>query len=218
MANAPSGFAISPTNYAELLSKKEDEPYFAALGRFIVAYALAESSVHQLARKLSGLNDHKARVIFGGMRVVDIIDRIRRLLKLAKRSKKTCDAIEDCFGQLDAIGKQRDKLVHRYVDYEANALSVTNYLTAKSILNVEKELFTMTDLETMESDCWLIYSKLTHYRKGRKSSDPWRQKRIKRSWLYTSPKPNTPKKPPHKDQKEYARLLASFLASPEKKD
>jgi hypothetical protein len=116
--------------------------------------------------------------------------------------------MEDCFEQFDAIGKQRDKLVHRYVDYEGNALSVTNFLTAKSLLNVEKELFTMEDLEAMELDCFLIYSELSYY--------PWKRKRIKRSWQYTPPKPNTPKKQPHKDQKEYARLLASFLGTPEK--
>jgi hypothetical protein len=42
---------------------REDTPYFAAVGRFIVEYAAAEAAAHLLARHLSGLSDEKARII-----------------------------------------------------------------------------------------------------------------------------------------------------------
>ena len=37
----------------------EDEPYFAALGQFIAAYALAEANVHMLARHLTNLPERR---------------------------------------------------------------------------------------------------------------------------------------------------------------
>jgi hypothetical protein len=59
-----------------LLGRGEDVS-FEALGRFVTAYATAESGVHILARTLSGLADEKARIVFGGMRLTDAIDCIR---------------------------------------------------------------------------------------------------------------------------------------------
>jgi hypothetical protein len=64
----------------------ENEPYFAALGRFIVSYAMAEHQVHLLARHLSRLSDAKGRIIFSSMRLSDLSERVRGLLReLASR-------------------------------------------------------------------------------------------------------------------------------------
>ena len=67
---------------------KEDDKYYAAIGRFIVAYASAESTIHQIARKLSRLKENRARILFGGMRIGDITTRMRALLKISNRSIK----------------------------------------------------------------------------------------------------------------------------------
>jgi hypothetical protein len=46
-----------------------DERHYAALGRFVTAYASAEAAVFVVARHLSKLDDAKARVIFGNYQV-----------------------------------------------------------------------------------------------------------------------------------------------------
>ena len=73
IASAFEGWTIWP----------ESEPgYFAELGRMIAAYARAEAGVHYLARHLSGLPDAKARAIFGRMRLPDLTDLIRQMMRI----------------------------------------------------------------------------------------------------------------------------------------
>jgi hypothetical protein len=64
----------------------ESVPYFAKVGRFIVAYAAAESMMHMLARHLSGLDDRKARIIFGGMPLRDLTERVRQMMTSTEQS------------------------------------------------------------------------------------------------------------------------------------
>ena len=73
IASAFEGWTIWP----------ESEPgYFAELGRMIAAYARAVAGVHYLARHLSGLPDAKARAIFGRMRLPDLTDLIRQMMRI----------------------------------------------------------------------------------------------------------------------------------------
>jgi len=61
--------------FDELMGKEpvppieSDTSHYEAVGRFVTTFATAEAAVHMLARKLSGLSDAKARIIFGGMRL-----------------------------------------------------------------------------------------------------------------------------------------------------
>jgi hypothetical protein len=111
----------------------EDEPYFAALGRFIASYALAEQQVHLLARHLTRLTDAKARIVFSGMRLGELSERIRGLLKVTKATAKRYNEIDHCLQQLDLIAPQRNNLVHRFVRYSEGKIIVTN---TSSSLNI----------------------------------------------------------------------------------
>ena len=66
----------------------QDTPYYQALGRFIVAYAGCEIAIHQLARKLIGIRDNRARVICAGMRIGDVITRTPALLQAFHQDQK----------------------------------------------------------------------------------------------------------------------------------
>jgi hypothetical protein len=73
----------------DLISRQEpvpeissDTPHYEAVGRFVTSYANAESAVHLLARQLSGMSDEKARIVFGGMRLADLIDIIRHFMRI----------------------------------------------------------------------------------------------------------------------------------------
>lgn len=140
MANDPHSFEqkllalLSPP-----LPPKEDDPYFAALGRFIVSYANTEHDVHGLARQLSHVTDAKGRIIFSGMRLGDLADRIRGLLQVTKASARICDEVDACLRQLGDIANERNKLVHRFVMYRKQEILVTNLPIAKSTAAVEIE-------------------------------------------------------------------------------
>jgi hypothetical protein len=145
---------------SKLLSTDEETPYYAAFGRFIIAYANVETMVHQVARKLSGLSDEKARVIFGGMRMSDVTIRIRALLKISKRSDRSRNDIESCLAQFDIIGTERDKMVHRYTILEKDSLRISNMMTSKSILSYEQDNFTIPTLQALRRDCMAISLRL----------------------------------------------------------
>jgi len=134
----------------------EDEPYMAALGRFIVSYATAEHQVHLLARHLTRLSDAKGRIVFNGMRLGDLSERVRGLLRVTKASPKRYAEADACFQQLDLISAQRNNLVHRFVRYHNKRILVTNIVIAKSIEAAEEQVFTKDDLEHMDGDCTAI--------------------------------------------------------------
>jgi hypothetical protein len=141
-------------------SISNDTPHFEAVGRFISSFASAEAAAHALARKLSGLTDKKARVIFGGMRLGDITDRMRGMMLADVVAEKIYTDINSCLTQLNFIADQRHKLVHRSAMYFANKLIVSNLMTAKSVENAELNVFSTTDLSAMDSDCFIIYLRL----------------------------------------------------------
>ena len=118
--------------------------------------------MHELARKLSGLREDKARAIFGGLRLGDIKTRTLSVLRLSKRSPKIKAEIETCLQQFDVIGTQRDKLVHRSVEYDAGKIRITNEITAKSMLEYEQDVLSATDLLTLQIDCLKISIRLSH--------------------------------------------------------
>ena len=170
---------------------KEDDPYFAALGRFIVGYATAEHEVHKLARKLARVTDAKGRIIFSGMRLGDLAERVRGLLRATKASKKFYDEIDACIAQLDLVSAERNKLVHRFVVYRSGKIFVTNYPIAKSAEASENEVFELHDLENMNNDCFCINVRLTLVRdrklkaKMSREANQW----LRGPWRYKPPQP-----------------------------
>jgi hypothetical protein len=172
---------LSPT-----LPPKEDDPYFAALGRFIVSYASAEHEVHGLARRLSNVTDAKGRIIFSGMRLGDLAERVRGLLRVTKASNRIYDETGACIAQLNLIAGERNKLVHRFVMYRKHEILVTNVPIAKSMASAEIETFTLSDLESMDLDCLAIRLRLSRIRNRKSSANLSREliEWIQRPWRY----------------------------------
>jgi hypothetical protein len=169
---------------------KEDE-CFAAFGKFIANYASAEHSVHTVARRLSRLTDAKARIIFGGMRLGDLSERIRGLLRVTKASDKKCSEIDACLIQLDLIAVQRNKLVHRWVHYFDGQILASNAAIAKVVTSFETEFFKIANFEAMQGDCLAISFRLMHAgTKANSSTMAW----ARSPWRYKPAPPDTGKK------------------------
>jgi hypothetical protein len=173
--------------------------YYEALGRFITAYASAEAGVHELTRCLSKLSEEKARVIFAGMRLGDLTDRIRAMLRTDKVDEKICSEIDTCLVHLDKIAEARNKLVHRAVTFERGKLTVTNAWTAKTKDSIQRDTFGRDDLDSMAADCESIFLRLIDVARpstsnesplGLSSFREW----LKRPWQYTPAPPASRKK------------------------
>jgi hypothetical protein len=187
------------------IANPEDIPYYAEVGRFIVQYAKAEAAVHILARKLTGLNDDPARIIFSGMRLDDLATRVRGLMRISTANAHIFHDVDACLTQLDVISKQRSKLVHRHVEYADGAMQVTNAFIAKSLENVEKDVFTPEDLTAMMTDCGTINLRLLLA-----SGLTWNlgdevREVLYWPWRYTPPRPTPQAKLPRKEKKSHLR-------------
>ena len=187
------------------------QEYYQRVGEFIIAYAQAECVILELARKLSGLKEDKARVIFHGMRGTDLKNRILATIRLGNRSKAVKGDIESCLQHFDVIGMQRDKLVHRSVAYDGGTLKITNEMTAKSMLEYEQDLLSMADMLSMLVDCLKITIRLSHVSRPALRRDAPKDfvKTIHGPWLYKFVPPKTRKKPSHK-----ALMIAALLNQP----
>lgn len=131
---------------------RPDTPHYEAVGRFVTWFANAETSVHVLARKLSGMPDKKARIIFGGMRLADLTDVVRAMARLDKLPQGDYDEIDACLTQLNLIGSKRHALVHRSSNFFDNRIVVTNIQNSKSLESFEVDAFTVDQLADMQTD------------------------------------------------------------------
>jgi hypothetical protein len=170
--------------------------HFAAFGSLIAAYAHAESLVHYVTRVFSGLDDKQARIVFSGMRLGDLTERLR---KLTRSKPKIYKEIDDCLTRLGIIAKERHKLIHRTVmlkDGRGPGFTVSNELTVASLLNVEEEIVDIDTLEDMQWDCLVVAFRLLLVRGSLKK----RRRRITETekqtfaWRYKPP-PLSQKRP-----------------------
>jgi hypothetical protein len=200
--------------YKVQLNAKEEARYFEAIGRFIVAYAAAESNLHAVARKLSGLKDDKARVLFAGMRLGDVVSRTRGLLRISKRKPSIRADIEACLTQLDVIGTERDKLVHRYLyALPGKGIRLSNEMTAKSLVTAEEHVFSEQDLLKLQLDCYSIVLRLSHvcYPAFRQTVLYKESKQaLYAPWQYKPASPKTQTSNPHR-----RRLVEALQRQPE---
>lgn len=145
----------------------DESTLYEAVGRFITAFAGAEAGVHLIARKLSRLDDEVARAIFRGMRLTDMSERARALLRIEPEdgtkpvlTGEAASIVEACLNQLNNISGRRHNLVHRVTGCGATGIFVSNILNSKSSERAEWEVYTLPELLAMTADCVDIFNQL----------------------------------------------------------
>ena len=193
-------------NFARQKAREAEDKYFASFGRFIAAYALAEASFHIAARHYSGLEEHRARAIFSGMRLPDLIERTRSLIADADQLI-SYDRIKD---QFNYIGDERDQFVHRQITVDIDGhLKVTNLLTCKKITSAAPRHFSLDDMANMTLDCHAIFAqmvtlcgRLEHFEHVAAETSLLS---AHASWRYKRPQPSDPTKRTPSTRKEPQR-------------
>jgi hypothetical protein len=186
--------------FGSIKPPSNDKTHYEALGRFVAAFASAEGSIHIIARKLSGLSDDKARILFRGMRLTDLIDRIRGIIQLDRSNKSTDESrsdIEACLDQLALISSRRHNLVHRGAVYFSGALISGNSLIAKTLASIETEIISEQTLNDMQSDCGVIFLRLSYTAEGPDQNQEWLRDLRQRPWRYKPPPPSNKNPRPH---------------------
>lgn len=192
------------------VEEQTDKSHYEALGRFIAAFASAEGAVHLLVRKFSGLSDEKARILFGGMQLNDVIDRLRQFINLDDVSPETFSEIDDCLTQLRKVADRRHRLVHRGVVYKEKVFFSSNFMTSRSIKNVETETYPENLLKNLTLDAGAIFLRLYAMVRPEKANTTVLAIAKSRSWQY---RPEPPKPPGQKPRKARGSRLRRPRAS-----
>lgn len=185
---------------------ENDTAHFESFGRFIVAYANTEAAVHMLARRLSGLDDAKARAIFSGMRISDVLNTIRVMVRADKLDTSTTDEIAVCFSQLNVITEKRNNMIHRGLTVsDRGQIQVTNISSAKSLRNFQFETFSLLDIESMRADCMALKIRLSLIADDNPENEFPMTENVRalvfEPWRYTPAKRGPQSKQPRKAQK-----------------
>jgi hypothetical protein len=169
-----------------------------------MAYAAAEAGVHIATRYFSGLTEKPARVIFAGMRLGDLSERLRAL----SRETKKYTEIDTCLVQLSKIRAERDKIVHRSGEFQPEkGLRFSNETIAKSAQEADERVFDISELRAMEQDCEAIFIRLAH---AAEIFEPKHYKTLSvlsalAPWRYTFPQPRKAAKGHRGKRKERQR-------------
>jgi hypothetical protein len=191
-----------------ITSPSNDRTHYEAFGRFLSSFASAEGAIHIIARKLTGLSDDRARIIFAGFRLADLIERIRGLIKLERNEQSKDEAltdIEECIEQLSHISTRRHNLVHRGVTYFAGTLISGNALIAKTLAAIEVEAISEEALIDMQLDCGAIFLRLTYAADLRSADQEWLNALRLRPWRYKPP-PQNSKNPKRREGSQSQKL------------
>lgn len=191
--------SISQTRQSKAEHKRR-AAHFERFGRFVNSFARVETAVHVLFQRCAGLDDSAARVISGGQRLTDLMNIIRRLIRLGrfKGGAPIGSAVGRLFDQISAVAKLRDMLVHRGADFDTDGgVSVTNRLTARAEEDVELLQINARDIVFANTDCAVIMGMLAvlafendHDRLREAASQVERY-----AWLYKHRQPDTPNRP-----------------------
>jgi len=92
-----------------MVNSTSDREAYATVGQLVVEFARAETYVHLLAERILG-HTHKGRIVFNGMRLGQLADRIRGMLKTDNVDAAEYADIDACLIQMDMISKVRHKL------------------------------------------------------------------------------------------------------------
>jgi hypothetical protein len=186
--------SITPKDELGLSPADDHINTLAVIGRLITEFARAEAYVHLLTCRRSGLGDVKARPVFSGMRLGDLAERLRGIIRLGEQEEGEYDDIDACLTQLDIIGKQRHKIAHRFTEIYESKIVTNNIYTSKSFDEYQSDVFTPEELGNMISDCRRIRRRILRHTDGearrRERYDPTFLPMLFEPWRYKPPRLN----------------------------
>lgn len=132
-------------------------PTFGALGLMISNYAKVETVLQMYARKTLGIDDASARIVFSGLRVSDVTNRLNALLLVNSANPREVSEFGLLSEQLNKITKARHLLVHNGITFVGDqSILVHKKFVSKRRDSFEKQEFLLNELISMADDCAYI--------------------------------------------------------------
>lgn len=187
----------NPSEYERLMTEIESDtiPNYALIGRLITEFARAEAYIHLLATRMAGMEQDRASLIFSGMRMSDVATIIRSMALYDSLEKEEFSDIDACLVQLELVGRERNKLAHRFVSISADKIEASNHYTAKTPEHVLSDEYTADMMQNMISDCIRIRERIWRHTdgEGRRNKSAERMAYLFGPWRHV-PLPAAPKK------------------------
>lgn len=121
--------------------------HYQAIGEFVVQYSMLESVFHSVFECQSGLPKDMSRSVVGGMRLKDVIDRTKRVMRAKNAPESQFNLFEAIEATLNPISAFRDKVIHRvWLNSEFGPV-LMNICGAKSSAGLVKEVVTTEELK-----------------------------------------------------------------------
>ena len=136
-------------------------PVWRAIGLLISNYAKVETALHIYARRLSGIDDAKARIFLAKLQVSDVIGRIKELLSLSGASTVDIAEFEMLSKQLYKITEARHLMVHNGVSFKNETeVFVHKKFVSRTATSYQEGEFSLGQLHAMVDDCGCIAFRL----------------------------------------------------------
>jgi hypothetical protein len=133
----------------------------SALGLLVSNYAKVETLLQVYARRLLGMDDARARIVFAGVRVCDLLTRIRGLQTVSQVDAATVVEYETLEKQIRRISEARHLLVHNGVSItEDDSVLSHKGLVSRAVDTFQEQYFTVEALTAIANDLGCIAVRL----------------------------------------------------------
>lgn len=201
-------------------SQQTQDEYFKALGAFVHAYAMLEIAIQVALWEFSKTPVEIAKIIFDGLRIRDVISKIKRIRAVsAKPSDSILDReLEKIFLQIGELTGARDLILHRGAlplnqgDAEFHATNWLHVQNRDQEKGLKVTLKSLTDMTSDTDRCVILLVNIVDARRANRAFDPstfpveltgpWR---YKSSELAIHPKQHRDKTPKQKHQPKSSR-------------
>ncbi len=171
----------------------KDAPYYAHHGRFVQRYTGVESALHLMFRHVLGSGDETGRAISGGMRLADVINTTKRLMKTRNLPVAQQDDFKAITDHLGEITKLRDFLVHRSSYFDGRIVTSTNETTSKSVDDIQVLKLNIKDIDGAANDCARVMFRIAALIWGPNHGlPPEAVQNMLEPWSYKHRQPETP--------------------------
>lgn len=120
--------------------------HYQAIGEFVVFYSLLESQFHEVFARYANIPKEACRAVIGGMRLKDVIERTKRVMKLNGVDQKLIANFEACEAILNPLSVFRDKVIHRVWIQGEQGPTLSNWSGAKSEATILEEVVTTEEI------------------------------------------------------------------------
>lgn len=174
-----------------IINTQADPVYWQALGRFVEAFASAETVMFALLSFYAKVPNDAAKALFSGTRVDASVKLIRRLIAVDDPGEERRQELELTFAQLGAINDARNDIIHYGSWVTTEGRMTTNFSRAHLPQNVTWRPVSAAVLDAMTDDLHVIVTHLLLHRQYPSVEDTrdrlLRFQMTPEPWRYTPP-------------------------------